>query len=95
MIAKALMERCNFLEFEYLKLYLVQNSKDALRWFEPPSTKENFVLQWKTIRSISDSEAEAIFSALLAHHLLESESNILFKISKMGKEFLKHIDSPR
>ncbi|MCX6738085.1 MAG: hypothetical protein NTY11_01535 [Candidatus Parcubacteria bacterium] len=95
-IIKYLTERAELNEFAYLSLYLVNNSKLALSWFNSQvansSTKENFIAQFALPPQIINplAEKEAIFNALLVNDLIE-QTGVLFKTSDKGVRFLKHI----
>jgi len=85
-------ERAELYEFLYLNLYLVYNSKLALRWFINPSTKDNFIYSFPLPPQIVNqiTEKEAIFNALLSNGLIEQDG-LVFKISEKGKRFLKFL----
>lgn len=93
---KYLTKRSEIYEFAYISLFLVYNTKLALQWFYfqalNSSTKGNFVAQFSLPNQIANplAEKEAIFNALLTNELLEQTGD-LFKVSKKGIKFLRHI----
>lgn len=91
-IINALITRAEFYEFAYLDKFLVYNSKQALLWFQNPSTKDHFITNFQLLGQIANpiAEKEAIFSALISNSLIQSEG-LLVSISEKGIKFLKHI----
>jgi len=90
-----LFEAFEFYRFSYLNLYLVHNSKLALGWFyiKRAATKEFFILNFPLPPSIANqnAEKEAIFNALLFNRLIEPTGTGLYRVSIIGKRFLKFI----
>ncbi len=93
---KATFERAENLEFAYLNLALVFNSKRALQWFalqpNKSSTKQNFFLAFQLPAQIADpaTEKEAIFNVLLVNNLI-SQNGEVFTATEKGEKFLRHI----
>lgn len=80
-------------DFENLNSFLVPNSKFSLVWFNNnTSTQDNYVANYRLQGQLVDpiAEKQVIFSVLLANKLIEADG-ILFKASKKGQRFLKHI----
>ncbi len=81
-------------EFAYLNLFLVTNSKHALRTLYDlgSATKNVFLSQVVISEELGDDDQqrEIIFNALLCHHLIESDT-ALCEVSEKGKRFLAFI----
>jgi hypothetical protein len=81
-------------EFAYLNLFLVANSKTALKLLSDlgSATKKVFLGLMGLPENISDAEEqkEVIFNALLCHHLIENGEGI-YQVSDKGTRFLNFI----
>lgn len=86
--------RSELYEFMYLNLYLVQNTKLVLLWFNvQPFTKDFFNLSFQNTIP-NPMEKEAIFNALLNNQLTKAAAGN-FKITEKGFRFLKFIGLAR
>lgn len=90
-----LVTRSEFFEFAFLFLYLVPNTKRALRWFSGVGgvTNEFFVINFRLLTYIPDPypEKQAILNALLSAQLIKSEGG-QYKITNKGVRFLVFLD---
>lgn len=91
-----LAQRAELYEFLYLSLFLVENSKKVLRWFNTQNsrsaTKGYFIYQFLLPPQINDhvSEKEAILNALLVNGLI-SQSGDLYCVTEKANRFLNFI----
>lgn len=81
-------------EFAYLNLFLVANSKAALKRLAElgSATKKLFLTAMDLPSDIADesNQQEVIFNALLCHHLIENGEGI-YQVSEKGRRFLEFI----
>ena len=77
-------------EYKYLNFFLVRNSQNILDWFyklEKGTTYSLYDSTWLTAIP-SPTERGAIINALINHHLIVKEDEII-SISEKGKEYIE------
>jgi len=89
---RVLLSLWKFYMFSYLNLFLVPVSKLSLLWLgnNTNTTKEMFKINMRISPDINnqDIEKEAIFNALASNNLISKNSNDLYSITNIGRDFL-------
>lgn len=79
-------------EFAYLNLFLVPNSKLALKTLDEMGAviKEVFLSAIDLPADIADDQQQIIFNALLCHHLIEQSDGVC-RVSAKGERWLEFV----
>lgn len=79
--------------FAYLNFYLVPRSKLILMWLHTNenSTRELLCLNISIPNELNNKELEieSVFNALLTNGLIEKDSNELYKVTNLGRDYLQ------
>lgn len=91
-VIQYLFYRAEFFEFNYLNIFFVLNTKNALLWFNNvnQATKELFDLTFQQIIP-SPLERETIVNVLLNYEMIEVLVVNILRITDKGKRLLQHI----